>query len=206
MKKFLTVIAVALVCMSASAQLQFGGKVGFDMTNFLGKNIGHGMKPGYQFGFMMEYKFNDMFAVAPEVVFAAQGGKFTVDEALITDDAIYFGKGKVTTYTNYINVPVMFKYYVNPVISIDFGPQVGFNVYSKYKIKDLDKTLDYKDMTKGVDFGLGLGATYNLTEQAFVQARYTMGLTKAFKSVKIAGEEFNCEKNANFQISFGMKF
>ena len=206
MKKFLTVIAVALVCMSASAQLQFGGKVGFDMTNFLGKNIGHGMKPGYQFGFMMEFKFNDMFAVAPEVVFAAQGGKFTVDEALITDDAIYFGKGKVTTYTNYINVPVMFKYYVNPVISIDFGPQVGFNVYSKYKIKDLDKTLDYKDMTKGVDFGLGLGATYNLTEQAFVQARYTMGLTKAFKSVKIAGEEFNCEKNANFQISFGMKF
>ena len=206
MKKFLTLFAVAIVCMSANAQIQFGGKVGFDLTNFWGKNVGHGMKPGYQFGLMMEYKFGDKIAIAPEVVFAAQGGKFDVDAVVVEPGAIYFGTGKVTTNTNYINVPVMFKYYVNPEISIDFGPQVGFNVYSKYSIKDIDGSIDYKDATKGVDFGLGLGCTYNLTEHAFVQARYTLGMTKAFKSLKIAGEEINNEKNSNFQIAFGMKF
>ena len=47
---------------------------------------------------------------------------------------------------------------------------------------------------------MGLGATYNLTENAFVQARYTMGMTKVFDG------EYNKEKNGNIQIAFGMKF
>lgn len=183
MKKVLVLIAVAIVSISASAQLQFGAKVGFDMTNFWGKDAEHGMKPSYQAGLVMEYKFNPHFAIAPEVVFASQGGKF--------DDMTY--------NTNYINVPVMLKYYVAPLFSIDFGPQAGFNVYSKYSIKDVDKAVDIKDATKSIDFGLGLGGTYNLTENAFVQARYTLGLTNVFEG------DAKC-KNGNIQIAFGMKF
>jgi len=197
MKKILTLIAAAIVCMGASAQVQFGAKVGFDLTNFWGENAVHGMKPGYQVGLLMEYKFTPTFAIAPEVVFAAQGAK---------GDIINFSdyKGLKATYnTNYINVPVMLKYYATPSFSIDFGPQVGFNVYSKYTVEDFD-AIDVKDETKGVDFGLGLGATYNLTNNAFVQARYTMGMTNTYKnSFKIAGDE---AKNSNIQIAFGMKF
>ena len=84
MKKFFVLIAAAIVCMSASAQLQFGAKVGVDMTHFWGKDVEHGMKPSYQAGLVMEYKFNPHFAIAPEVVFASQGGKF---------DAIQFNWG-----------------------------------------------------------------------------------------------------------------
>ena len=196
MKKVLVLIAAAIVCISASAQVQFGAKVGVDATNFWGKDAEHGMKPSYQVGLVMEYKFNPHFAIAPEVVFASQGGKF---KAL---DLNLFGLdvSKTVTYnTNYINVPVMFKYYVSPAFSIDLGPQVGFNVYSKYSIEDVDKAIDIKDGTKGVDFGLGLGGTYNLTENAFVQARYTLGLTKVFEG------DGDC-KNGNIQIAFGMKF
>ena len=196
MKKTLVLIAAAIVCMSASAQVQFGAKVGFDMTNFWGKDIPHGMQPNYQAGLMMEYKFSPRFAIAPEVVFASQGGKF--------DAADYFEKLDVksgvdaTYHTNYINVPVMMKFYAAPAFSIDFGPQVGFNVYSKYSIEGLP-TVDLKDGTNTVDFGLGLGGTYNLTEKAFVQARYTMGLTKVFDN------DADC-KNGNIQVAFGMKF
>jgi hypothetical protein len=60
-------------------------------------------------------------------------------------------------------------------------------------------TEDLKDFTKTVDFGLGLGGTYNLTENAFVQARYTMGLTNVFD------DDGDC-KNGNIQLAFGMKF
>ena len=94
----------------------------------------------------------------------------------------------------------MLKYYVSPAFSIDFGPQVGFNVYSKVSIKGEDKPLDIKDGTNTVDFGLGLGGTYNLTENAFVQARYTMGMTKVFEG------DYSKEKNGNIQVAFGMKF
>ena len=197
MKKFFVLIAAAIVCMSASAQFQIGGKVGFDMTNFWGSDVEHGMKPSYQAGLVMEYKFNPHFAIAPEVVFASQGGKYKVlDLNLFGLDV-----SKTVTYnTNYINVPVMFKYYVSPAFSIDLGPQVGFNVYSKYSIEDVKEAVDVKDGTKGVDFGVGLGGTYNLTDNAFVQARYTMGLTKVFEG------DYNNEKNGNIQIAFGMKF
>ena len=204
MKKLCVLIAAAIVCMSASAQIQFGAKVGVGMTNFWGSDVDHGMKPGYQVGLLMEYKVSPRFAIAPEVVFAAQGGK---------SDALGFdwnGHGidiKVTEIKyniNYINVPVMFKFYAAPSFSIDFGPQVGFNVFSKVSGKDSDGSFDLKDATKPVDFGLGLGGTFNITENAFVQARYTMGLTKVFKDEDIIGE--NNAKNGNVQIAFGMKF
>ena len=195
MKKIFVLIAVAIVSMSAMAQVQFGAKVGVDATNFWGKDVKHGMQLNYQAGVLMEYKFSPKFAIAPEAVFAAQGGKF---------NALDFHLGglnidsNVAYHTNYINVPVMLKYYVAPAFSIDFGPQVGFNVYSKYTIEDHD-AVDIKDGTKSVDFGLGLGGTYNLTEKAFVQARYTMGLTEAFEG----GSD---TKNGNIQLAFGMKF
>ena len=196
MKKFFVLIAAAIVCMSASAQFQIGGKVGFDMTNFWGSDVEHGMKPSYQAGLVMEYKFNPHFAIAPEVVFASQGGKVNSVEVDLFDLTIT-GKKKLTYNTNYINVPLMLKYYVAPSFSIDFGPQVGFNVYSKATVDD--ETFDLKDGTKSVDFGVGLGGTYNLTDNAFVQARYTLGLTKVFEG------DGDC-KNGNIQIAFGMKF
>ena len=96
----------------------------------------------------------------------------------------------------------MLKFYATPDFSIDLGPQVGFNVYSKYSIsgKDaIDKDAhNMKDSTKAVDFGVGLGGTYSLTDNTFIQARYTLGLTKVFK--------YDRCKNSNIQIAFGMKF
>jgi len=208
MKKVFVLIAAAIVSVSAMAQVQFGGKVGFDMTNFWGKDAPHGMLPSYQVGLMMEYKFNPHFAIAPEVVFAAQGGKETDKVDVEEFPGIVEAKG--TFHTNYINVPLMLKFYATPAFSIDFGPQVGFNVYSKMTASgkaagiEAKETLDFKDYTNTVDFGLGLGGTYNLTENAFVQARYTLGLTKVFKDDELLGE--NKAKNGNIQIAFGMKF
>ena len=125
MKKVFVLIAAAIVCMSASAQVQFGGKVGFDLTNFWGSDVEHGMKPSYQVGLLMEYKMSPKFAIAPEVVFASQGGKY---KAL---DLNFFNldiEKTVTFNTNYINIPVMLKYYVTPSFSVDLGPQLGVNV------------------------------------------------------------------------------
>ena len=205
MKKVFVLIASAIVCMSAMAQVQFGGKVGFDMTHFWGQGIDHGMKTGYQVGLMMEYKFSSRFAIAPEVVFAAQGGKDKLFLLDIDQHGIEFVSSAGMKYNaNYINVPVMLKYYATPNFSVDFGPQIGFNVYHKITAKKTNESIDIKDSTKPVDFGLGLGATYNLTDNAFVQARYTMGLTKVFKEEEVIGE-YNA-KNGNVQIAFGMKF
>ncbi len=204
MKKVFVLIAVAIVSMSAMAQVQFGAKVGFDLTHFWGEDAPHGIQPNYQVGLMLEYKFSPKFAIAPEVVFAAQGGKATGD--VYDDDFDGLIKAKGTFHTNYINVPLMLKFYATPNFSIDFGPQAGFNVYSKMtasgKLANVEakESIDLKDNTKTVDFGVALGGTYNLTENAFVQARYTLGLTNVFDIPD------SHEKNGNVQIAFGMKF
>jgi len=206
MKKVFVLIAIAIVCLSASSQVQFGVKVGVDATNFWGKTaivppgtaypwtVNHKMRLNYQAGLVMECWLSHKFAIAPEVVFAAQGGKCTSE-----NPALSHQQREVTFTTNYINIPVILKYYLSPAFSIDLGPQLGFNVYSSAKT-DLGDLGDKKDYTKNVDFGIGLGGTYNLTDHAFIQARYTMGLTKVFN------DECNEAKNGNIQLAFGMKF
>ena len=97
----------------------------------------------------------------------------------------------------------MLKYYAIPKLSIDFGPQIGFNVYSKAtaKAKVNDASASYTedfDGVNSVDFGVGLGATYNFTDNLFVQGRYTMGLTKIFDD----GDVYN----GNIQLAFGYRF
>lgn len=209
-------ITIALVCTilatgaaMAQEKFTFGPKVGVDYTNYWGKNVEHGGQLSYQAGLFMEYRFTDKFSIAPEVVFAAQGGKYQIKRL---DD--YY---KETDHINYINVPVMLKFYVTPELSIDFGPQVGFNVYSKNTAElkeggEKDKiTTDLKEYTKTVDFGLGLGLTYNITDEVFVQGRYTMGLTrvfdtKAYDKVVLEVIGFDNPKHSNGQISIGYRF
>ena len=197
-------IAIALMCMimatgvaMAQKQFTFGPKIGVDYTHYWGKDVKHGGQLNYQAGVFFEYRFNDKVSIAPEIVFAAQGGKYNGEfDGFETD---------VTEHVNYINVPVMLKYYVAPSLSIDFGPQIGYNVYSKYTWKysfgetEFKETVDQKVATKDIDFGVGLGLTYNIAKDVFVQGRYTMGLTKVFKNYSEA-------KNGNAQIAIGYRF
>ena len=203
-------ITIALVCMLLTAgaamaqkQFTFGPKIGVDYTHFWGKNAYHGGQLNYQAGLFMEYRFTSSFSIAPEVVFAAQGGKYDVKD--YNDGDGYFD-AKFTDNINYINIPVMFKYYVTPALSIDLGPQLGINVYSKYTVESKDKnlnikeTIDQKDDTKAIDVGVGLGLTYNITNDVFVQGRYTLGLTEVFD------KSWDTGKNGNAQIAIGYRF
>ncbi len=202
-KKLMTLLLVALTCLSASAQVRFGVKGGLDLANFWGKETSHGMLPSYQGGLLLEYKFHPHFGIAPEVVFAAQGGKgdkVTQYNKYGSLEAI-----ELTHHTNYINVPVMLKYYPTQDFSVDFGPQVGFNVYSK-STGSSGKAVDEKSQTHAVDFALGLGSTYDLDNNVFIQFRYTLGLTHVFKPSTGCVIITDYRKNSNIQLALGVKF
>lgn len=202
-KKLMTLLLAMLVCMIASAQVQFGAKVSLDLTNFWGKEANHGILLNYQGGLLLEYKLNTHFGIAPEIVFAAQGGKghkVTQYNEYGSLEAI-----DLTYHTNYINVPVMFKYYTAPDFSIDFGPQVGFNVYSK-STGASGIAVDKKYRTNAVDFGLGLGGTYDIDKNVFIQFRYTLGLTHVFKPTTGGVIITDYSKNGNAQLAFGVRF
>ena len=202
--KLMTLLLVVLVCISANAQVQFGAKAGLDLTNFWGKETNHSLLLNYQAGLLIEYKFHSNFGIAPEVVFAAQGGKSTGKVTVQTDNGKLFADF-LCYHMNYINVPVMFKYYTAPDFSIDFGPQMGFNVYSKYTDAD-EKATDFKRWTNAIDFGLGLGGTYDIDNHVFIQVRYTLGLSKVFKTSYDGAKWDDDRKNGNIQLAFGYNF
>ena len=180
-KTIIALVCMALASSAAMAQKTFtiGPKVGIDYTHQWGSNINDESALNYQAGIFMEYRLNNRFAIAPEVVFATHA------RPKMEWQDWWLGKAPArdvttTSQVNYINIPVMFKYYVTPSLSIDLGPQFGFKVYDKYtdKWEERGKEMIEKHNMghRSFDFGLGLGATYNFTERFFVQARYTLGL------------------------------
>ena len=199
---------IALVCMlmaagTAMAQktFTFGPKVGVDYTHRWGKNINDESALNFQAGVFMDYRFNSKFAIAPEVVFATHARpKREWKDWWLSEEPT---RDITSTYqTNYINIPVMFKYYVTKSLSIDLGPQLGLKVYDKCtdKWEDSNGHWDekYNMSHRSVDFGLGLGATYNFNEKVFVQLRYTLGLVPLYKDGNA--------RNGNAQLSIGYRF
>jgi hypothetical protein len=92
---------------------------------------------------------------------------------------------------------VMIQYYFIPEFHLEFGPQLGFlvaakNIHGK-------TTVDIKDQTKGVDFGLGLGFGYVFDFGLGIGGRYNFGTTDVF-------EQDESQKNSVAQIGLYYTF
>ncbi|WP_410877791.1 porin family protein [Myroides sp. DW712] len=175
----LAIFAFSAVTVAQTPDIKLGAKAGLNMSNLSGADNTKS-KTGFHVGALAEIFINEKFSVQPEVLYSSQGAK---------------GKGSDSAKFNldYINVPIMAKYYVMDGLSVQAGPQIGFNV--KAEAGDVD----VKDLINTVDFGLNFGAGYELPMGVFFDARYDLGLTKVYKEGKSI-------KNGVFQLSVGYKF
>lgn len=202
MKK-ITLTLLGLVAFSTSAvaqqEVKFGPKAGVNIANLSGMDDAE-MKIGFHVGAVAEIKFNEKFSIQPEVVYSAQGAKGTTVTPLGTIES--------EIKNDYINVPIMAKYYIVEGFSAELGPQVGFLMKSEGKVGD--NTMDSKDFYKSVDFGLGVGLAYDLPMGLFVGARYNLGLSRANEdfSTQVGGISIETDeiKNNVIQVSVGYKF
>lgn len=199
---------MSFAAMQAAEGLTFGVKASGDLVNYWGEGSPKDVRLGYQFGGFVEYRFaGSKFAVAPEVVFSAQGGN---DAKYITlslpGQPIIAG---ASYHCNNINVPLLVKFYPSTSLSIDFGPEVGFNIYSKATgqgseaglgFVDKKTTIEMKDFTNSVSLGVAVGASYNFTEHWLAQLRYTLGVTNVYKEKAVPG------RHSNLQIAVGYRF
>ncbi len=180
MKKIILTAAAVFAISFANAQdTKYGVKGGLSMSST--SESGASSLLAFHLGGFAEFKISDKFAVQPELLYSAQGAKFTGGDLNL----------------NYINIPVMAKYYVADAFSIEAGPQIGFLMSAK-----LDGT-DVKDFCNSTDFGLNLGAGYNLNETMSLGLRYNMGFSDIEKDLLPAQSG---SKNSSIQISFGYKF
>ena len=172
MKLYLNV-ALAAILMTATAKAQdvnIGVKGGLNIYNI---NNSNGAKYdnllGFNLGLIGHIHLAKQLALQPELVYSAQGAKFT-NEGVETK--IHLG---------YINVPILLQYMFDNGFRLEAGPQVGFLVNAKSKRTNL--TTDIKDNIKKVDVGLGAGIGYvNPTSGFGIDARYNLGLTNINES------------------------
>ena len=189
MKKIILTVGAIFAFSLANAQdkedMSFGIKGGMNIsavTNITGSSS----LTGFHIGGFAEFKVSDKFTIQPELLYSTQGDKYD--------------GGK--TNLDYINIPVMFKYYVADAFSLEAGPQIGLLISGKEKL-DSGTSTDVKSAYKSTDFDLDFGAGYDFTDNISAAIRYNLGLAQLQK-VLPSGQ--SASHNSVFQVSLGYRF
>ncbi len=118
--------------LSAQEFVKFGAKAGVNFASLGGDDTDDlDMKTGFHLGLVAEIPFGESFAFQPEVLYSSQGAKTEGSETFEGMTASYEGKLNM----DYINIPLLAKYYVSPNFNIHAGPQLGFLVKSEVEVE-----------------------------------------------------------------------
>ena len=149
---------------------------------------------------MAEIFMGEKFAIQPELVYSQQGLQ-SEDEFL---GAVIESKLKL----DYLNVPVMAKYYVGEDLALELGPQFGFLMNAKTEVESDTGSSedDVKDSFATFDLGIGGGLSFNMDTGWFAQARYIIGLSNVDDSDDSEGSIEDDITNSVLSLSIGYKF
>ncbi|MBP3779084.1 MAG: PorT family protein [Prevotella sp.] len=197
MKKILMIAAMMVATVAAKAQFEPGTftlqpKVGVTLATISSDNTK--FKFGMAAGIEGQYQLNNWFGLSAAVMYSQQGFK-AKDIDL---------KGNI----EYINVPVMAKFYVTKGLSLNVGVQPGFMTKAKAKLSGKDQ--NFKDECNKVDFSIPLSIAYEFENGLTFEARYTTGLTNVgkdvFDSSYSSWDKAYQNKNEVLMLTVGYKF
>jgi Outer membrane protein beta-barrel domain len=200
MKKFLSSgMLLFLLGTAAYSQTQFalGIKGGLNFANLDVSNssAAYNSRTGYHAGAFLLVKLSKI-GIQPEILFSRQG------------TSTKFNSSDLNANYDYINIPVILKFYTIGGLNIQVGPQIGFLAGANSDKPNFDLTgklisitnTDIKDQVKGSDFSAALGLGWDAPFGLTIDARYNLGLT----NVNNSGSN-NDVKNQVIQVSLGFK-
>jgi len=183
MKKLIIAAIVLFIGTTAFAQeLDLGIKAGANFAN-ISDASGLSNKTGFQAGVFAGIKFTDKVGVQADVLYSQQGAEYD------------FGKFDL----NYINVPVVLKYYLFQGLNVQAGPQFGF-ILDDDIYEDAFGTNSIEANAEKSDVSGIVGAGYDFPFGVRLDARYNFGLTDVSKDVD------GKNKNNVFSIALGYSF
>ena len=167
-------------------QYRWGIKGGLNSAYEYNKNGSTDARTGIHIGGFMETTISPKTDLQVEFVYSMQG---SVDKNGYTDKF------------DYINIPVIFKFYTNQprTFSIDFGPQLGYMLSAKYVTKSgtVYDIYNRSDINK-FDAAACLGISYKFNENFHICLRYNYGITQISKNFT--------NRNAVGQLGVGYMF
>ena len=161
MKKIIFLsLMVLFTAKSLSQGVDLGIKVGANFAT-LTELPNVDTRTGLNFGAFFTIKFNDKIAIQGDVLYSQQGAEFDLDKVDL----------------DYVNVPIVFKYYLVKRLNLHVGPQFGFLV------SDFDAS-EFEDSYKSTDVSGVVGLGLDLPLGFRVDGRYNFGLTELLPDVK----------------------
>jgi opacity protein-like surface antigen len=183
-KVFFALAAVLMLSLTSQAQVKFGAKAGLNLSRVT--EAVETMTPGFHAGIYAQVKLHPMFSIQPEVLYSMQGG-MEKDVNEILNQTI---SSKTTLTSHNVIVPIMLQFSPIKMITIEAGPQFGFNlgmsshnVVTTQGLVNTETESDYtfeSDDYNMFDFGLAAGLKLNVASNVNVYARYNFGLTNVF--------------------------
>ena len=224
MRRLLVAVCVLfLLPKGASAQLkvEIGAKAGLNLAG-LGlssdgklSGVNYNGRTGFHLGAYGLIR-KGKFGVQPEIVFSQQGQSYNTPN--------YSG---LRSNLDYINVPIIFKYYPTGGISLQVGPQFGFLMSAKgdlvtitpspngpsLSVPNSNLNKDLKSYLNSTDFSIAFGAGLDLPLGLNLTFRYNYGVSNINKYPGTSGSGsfdsplFSVAKTQNqvIQISISKK-
>jgi len=189
-KNSILIMALFIVWSNFSQEISFGVKGGLNLSdwNTSLENEKFKMSTLFHVGGIVEIALSDQFSLQPEILFSSKGVK-----DIEVPDSYNF-------VLNYIDIPVMAKYYVAEGFSLEVGPQLG--ILTSAKITDGNNSEDMKEYVESTEFALGVGMGYGMENGFFVNVRYNLGLSDIDKDTT----DNDYVKNNVIQFSVGYMF
>lgn len=208
--KVLAIVVGLCIMYPATAQLRFdlGLKGGLNFANIDGSasiTQNYKNRTGYHVGAYALFKFAK-FGIQPEIVFSRQGQSFS-----------YNTSTNLQSNFDYINIPIMFKFYMIGGLNLQAGPQFGFLASSKGDIVDAEQGIvingqSLSSFVKSSDVSLGLGLGWDLPFGLSITGRYNLGLSDINNKTGIFPSNFQysglgdkAAKNQVIQFSVGYR-
>jgi len=200
------IAAMMVATVAAKAQFEPGTftlqpKVGINLSTISADDSKY--KFGIGAGIEGQYQLKTWFGLSAAVMYNQQGAKVKDRDAKLN--------------LEYINIPIMAKFYPTKGLSLSVGVQPGFLTKAKAKasgnayIDDGNgirtQNADVKSNCNKVDFSIPLSIGYEFENGLSLEARYTGGLTNVAKDADNKGN-FSYLKNKNevFMLTVGYKF
>lgn len=195
MKKVMLFSAIALLAFTtAHAQgVIFGARAGVNFATINSDNFdSFDGRTSFHLGVVSEIQLGETFSFQPELLYSSQGSDYS--------DPDFSGTVKL----DYLNLPLIAKYYVAENFSLEVGPQIGFLLSANDEGESDGFTYDedIKEFIKGIDFGINFGVGYKLDSGLNFGARYNLGLS----DVNDDYEEGGTYKNGVIQAYLGFFF
>lgn len=177
MKNFILIVLTAFLTTSViSQEIDLGLKAGANFASITDAS-GLSNRTGFLIGVFAGVRFSDKLGIQGDLLYSQQGAKLDPKDIDL----------------NYVNVPIVLKYYLVQGFNLQAGPQFGFIVDDN--IKDvLGNVIEAESFDLAGVLGLGYDFPFGIR----IEGRHNFGLTDVFNNIN--------GKNSVTSIAIGYSF